>query len=59
MKKVSFRVRQHHFENAQLLWEGLEDMGLELLVPKEHRLPSLTTVRVPQGVDEAKVRDTL
>lgn len=48
-----------HLENAQMLWAGLEDMGLELHVPKAHRLPSLTTVRVPEGVDEAKVRACL
>lgn len=48
-----------HLENAQLLWAGLEDIGLELHVPKAHRLPSLTAVRVPQGVDEAKVRARL
>lgn len=50
---------RRHRENAQLLWAGLEDLGLELHVPEGHRLPSLTTVRVPEGVDEAKVRARL
>ncbi len=45
-----------HLRNAELLWSGLEDLGLEMHVPLEHRLPSLTTVRVPDGVDEPKVR---
>ncbi len=48
-----------HRRNAELLWEGLQDMDLTPLVPKEHRLPTLTTVRVPDGVDEAKVRRQL
>ncbi len=48
-----------HRSNAELLWQGIEDLGLELHVPREHRLPSLTTVRVPEGVDEPKVRSRL
>jgi alanine-glyoxylate transaminase/serine-glyoxylate transaminase/serine-pyruvate transaminase len=42
-----------------LLQAGLIDLGLELLVAAEHRLPQLTTVRVPSGVDEAAVRREL
>jgi alanine-glyoxylate transaminase/serine-glyoxylate transaminase/serine-pyruvate transaminase len=49
-----------HQRNAQLLWAGLEDLGLSLHVADPaHRAPSLTTVRVPDGVDEAKVRGQL
>lgn len=48
-----------HATNAQLLWDGLEDLGLVLHVPRGHRLPVLTTVRVPEGVDEASVRQRL
>ncbi|HLC30403.1 MAG TPA: alanine--glyoxylate aminotransferase family protein, partial [Dehalococcoidia bacterium] len=33
--------------------------GLQLFVPQAHRLPSLTTVRVPEGVDDARVRGAL
>ncbi len=40
-----------HQKNAELLWEGLADMNLECHVPKETRLPTLTTVRIPDGVD--------
>ena len=50
---------QRHQQNAQLLWDGLEAMGLSLHVAAEHRLPSLTTVRVPDGVDEAAIRRQL
>jgi alanine-glyoxylate transaminase / serine-glyoxylate transaminase / serine-pyruvate transaminase len=42
-----------------MLWEGLEAMGLKLIVPADHRLPSLTTVKVPDGVDEMKLRRQL
>ncbi len=48
-----------HRQNAALLWAGLEEMGLELHVAGEHRLPSLTTVRIPQGVDDLQVRRRL
>lgn len=48
-----------HQRNAELLWEGLEAQGLTLHVAPEHRLPSLTTVRVPPGVDEMAVRRRL
>ncbi len=48
-----------HQRNAELFWDGIEAMGLSLHVAKEHRLPSLTTVRVPDGVEEAKVRGRL
>ncbi|WP_320676639.1 alanine--glyoxylate aminotransferase family protein [Prochlorococcus sp. MIT 1300] len=42
---------KRHNDNAQQLWEGLEDLGLELHVPEELRLPTLTTVRIPNGID--------
>jgi alanine-glyoxylate transaminase/serine-glyoxylate transaminase/serine-pyruvate transaminase len=45
-----------HQRNAELLWDGLEAMGLFPHVPEERRAAPLTTVRVPQGVDEARVR---
>ncbi len=48
-----------HRRNAELLWAGLEGLGLELHVPLAWRLPSLTTPRVPPGVDELAVRQRL
>jgi alanine-glyoxylate transaminase/serine-glyoxylate transaminase/serine-pyruvate transaminase len=50
---------ERHLQNARLLWQGVEALGLGLHVPEAHRLPSLTTVRVPDGVDEARVRARL
>jgi alanine-glyoxylate transaminase/serine-glyoxylate transaminase/serine-pyruvate transaminase len=46
---------QRHRETAGVLWAGLAEMGLECHVAAEHRLPSLTTIRVPEGVDAGQV----
>ncbi|HEX7395318.1 MAG TPA: alanine--glyoxylate aminotransferase family protein [Anaerolineaceae bacterium] len=48
-----------HLRNAGLLWQGLQDMGMELHVPIQNRLPPLTTVRIPTGVDDVQVRRRL
>ncbi len=50
---------QRHLRNSQLLWDGLEDIGLKLIVPKEYRLPTLTTVAVPEGFNETELRQRL
>lgn len=42
---------QRHQKNVEYLWEGLEDLGLKLHVEREFRLPTLTTVCIPEGVD--------
>ncbi|MEJ2101017.1 MAG: aminotransferase class V-fold PLP-dependent enzyme [Desulfobacterales bacterium] len=48
-----------HLKNHQALVAGVEAMGLKMLVKPENRLPTLNTIRVPDGVDEAKVRGYL
>jgi alanine-glyoxylate transaminase/serine-glyoxylate transaminase/serine-pyruvate transaminase len=48
-----------HWRNTRALWRGLETLGLELLVAEPHRSPTITTVKVPDGVDDAKVRTRL
>jgi alanine-glyoxylate transaminase/serine-glyoxylate transaminase/serine-pyruvate transaminase len=40
-----------HRQNAEALWNGLESLGLSMHVPADRRLPTLTTVRIPEGVD--------
>ncbi len=50
---------ERHASTARMLWDGLEALGMAMVVPVEHRLASLTTVRVPVGVDEAAVRRRL
>ncbi|OGG43553.1 MAG: alanine--glyoxylate aminotransferase [Candidatus Handelsmanbacteria bacterium RIFCSPLOWO2_12_FULL_64_10] len=52
------RVARHR-KNHLALVAGLEAMGLEMFVEKAHCLPSLNTVKVPDGVDEAKARRRL
>ena len=50
---------KRHRDNAQLLWDGLENLGFSLHVDAAHRLPPLTTVRLPEGLDDAGTRSTL
>jgi alanine-glyoxylate transaminase/serine-glyoxylate transaminase/serine-pyruvate transaminase len=50
---------QRHAECGRLLQDGLVDLGLELLVAPDDRLPQLTTVCIPPGVDDALVRREL
>jgi len=47
---------QRHLKNGQALKAGLEAMGLELHAQEGHRLSTLTTVRIPAGVDDLRVR---
>ncbi|MGM0399681.1 MAG: pyridoxal-phosphate-dependent aminotransferase family protein [Chloroflexota bacterium] len=49
-----------HVENQQALIAGFEAMGLPLAVEDpEIRLPSLTTVMIPEGADDQTVRGKL
>jgi len=50
---------ERHRRHAEMLWDGLEAMGISMLVPREHRLTTLTTPKVPAGVDEVAVRKRL
>ena len=50
---------ERHEEAGRLLHEGLAEMGLELFAAEGFRLPELTTVKVPDGVDSAAVRALL
>jgi alanine-glyoxylate transaminase / serine-glyoxylate transaminase / serine-pyruvate transaminase len=50
---------ERHRRNAAALAAGLEALGLELPVPLGQRLPPLTLVSVPRGIDEARVRKYL
>jgi alanine-glyoxylate transaminase/serine-glyoxylate transaminase/serine-pyruvate transaminase len=48
-----------HRANAAALQAGIVAMGLGLAAQEGHRLPQLTTVAVPAGIDEARVRTQL
>jgi alanine-glyoxylate transaminase/serine-glyoxylate transaminase/serine-pyruvate transaminase len=45
-----------HLENHRALVAGIEAMGLEMYVRPEYRLPTLNAVKIPEGVDDVKVR---
>ncbi len=49
------RHRRHHLA----LVAGIEAMGLSMFVAAEHRLPSLNAIRIPDGVDDGKLRGYL
>jgi len=44
-----------HRDAAEFFWNELEKIGLECHVDWEHRLPTLTTVKIPEGIDGGKV----
>ncbi|CAN5815219.1 alanine--glyoxylate aminotransferase family protein [soil metagenome] len=48
-----------HQQAAEYLWDGLEAMGLSCHVDREYRLPTLTTVRVPEGINAKAVTSRL
>ena len=48
-----------HQASAEMLWEGLQDLDMTMVVPEATRMITVTTVRVPEGVDEAAVRGRL
>jgi alanine-glyoxylate transaminase/serine-glyoxylate transaminase/serine-pyruvate transaminase len=50
---------RRHQENAEILWRGLEALGMPLLVEAPLRLPTLSTPRLPAGVEDAALRRRL
>src|SRR5690606_18190795 len=48
-----------HRRHSLALAAGFEALGLRLPVPAAERLPPLTLVSVPEGIDEARVRKDL
>lgn len=55
MKNVFAR----HMSAHKRLVDGLESMGLEMLVDKDYRLPMLNSIKIPAGADDAEVRSAL
>ncbi|MHA1208881.1 MAG: pyridoxal-phosphate-dependent aminotransferase family protein [Candidatus Freyarchaeota archaeon] len=49
---------KQHLKSSQALIRGLNAMGLETLSTR-NRLPSLTAVKIPEGVSDVNVRRTL
>jgi alanine-glyoxylate transaminase / serine-glyoxylate transaminase / serine-pyruvate transaminase len=50
---------ERHRRCHEFFVKEIEAMGLRMHVPVEHRIPTLNTVCVPNGVDDAKVRRRL
>jgi alanine-glyoxylate transaminase / serine-glyoxylate transaminase / serine-pyruvate transaminase len=50
---------EQHRRCHQSFVKGIEAMGLSMHVPEGHRIATLNTVGVPNGVEEAKVRKRL
>ncbi len=48
-----------HQKQHQALANGLEKLGIEFIVPKAERLPQLNAIFIPEGIDDAKVRNYL
>jgi len=48
-----------HQSNHEALRAGIEAMGLRFVVPEGQRLPQLNAVSIPEGIDEAAVRNAL
>ncbi len=55
---VENRWRRHLDAHLEFV-RGIEALGLKMLVPQGERIPSLNTVAVPEGVDDARVRARL
>ena len=52
------RVARHQ-RNSAALRAGIAALGLDFLVPESYRLDQITAVRIPEGVDDATVRQRL
>ncbi len=50
---------QRHRDCHDRLVRGLQNLGLEMFVAESARLPQLNAVRIPEGVDDARLRQEL
>ncbi len=50
---------KRHKSNGEKLVQELEKIGLKPFVKEDERLPQLTSVSIPEGIDESKVRMSL
>ena len=51
-------LKRHQLVHEKLV-NGLQNIGLEMLVDKESRLPSLNAIKIPEGIDDMQVRSKL
>jgi len=59
LEETPEKAFQRHRENHRALVDGLDGLGLKMLVAEPYRLPMLNAVVVPDGVDELSVRRRL
>lgn len=52
-------VFRRHKQAHDKLVSGLEELGVKMVVDKEHRLPMLNAVYIPEGIDDAEGRKEL
>ena len=52
-------VLKRHEEAHLLLVDGLEEIGLQMLVDQDCRLPSLNAIKIPEGIDDFDIRKKL
>ena len=52
-------IWNRHTNNANKLWAGLENLGIEMHVTRDYRLPTLTTVKIPPAIDGDAFRNYL
>jgi alanine-glyoxylate transaminase/serine-glyoxylate transaminase/serine-pyruvate transaminase len=50
---------RRHKENSARFIDKLKGIGLNPFVPADERIPNLITIRIPEDVDDAKVRSEL
>ncbi len=48
-----------HAAASRLLVQGLEDLGLEIYGDRRHKMPNVTGIWIPKGVDGDRVRGAL
>jgi alanine-glyoxylate transaminase/serine-glyoxylate transaminase/serine-pyruvate transaminase len=52
-------VFKRHYRYHKLLVEGLEELGIKMLVDPEYRLPMLNSIHIPDGANDGEVRGKL
>ncbi len=53
------KVYQRHLDAHLQLVKGLKELGFEMLVDAPYRLPMLNSVKIPDNIDESKIRSQL
>ena len=50
---------KRHEKNHQILKAGLEALNIEFPVAEKYRLPQLNAVKIPEGVEDVKIRNRM